>query len=181
MKNINTPIYWNDKWSQKHTGGKYGQNQYHFLKDFIPKDEKFSMLDLGCGRGSGIEYLAGIFPKATFYGLDFADYAIKAAREKLKKYQDRVLFSSDDVYTFDVGSFDYIIMIELLEHLRWPKNILEKYIPIAKKAIYISIPSSNWPCEEHIYAYGDHENPFSEFKAELLGNIDGRKKLRIDI
>jgi 2-polyprenyl-3-methyl-5-hydroxy-6-metoxy-1,4-benzoquinol methylase len=181
MEQINTNEYWDKKWGDRKTGGRYGENQYHFLKDLLPKDEPFTLLDLGCGRGAGVGYLSEIFPKAKITGLDFSQTGIETAR---KKYHgnNNLGFKCDDVYKFDVlGQYDYIVSVELLEHLRWPEKILDKYIPMTKKAMYISIPWNNWKCDEHIYAYGDYVNPFEKWGAELLGKIDGRKKLKIEV
>lgn len=179
---INNSEYWNLKWNRKECAGRYGENQYHFLKDLLPKDEKFTLLDLGCGRGAGIGYLLEQFPQAVMMGFDFAESAIDTAREKYKKNHN-LKFKCGDVYKtdFDFSTFDYIIMIELLEHLRWPDKIIERFKPLTKKALYISIPWTNWECAEHIYAYGDFVNPFEKWGSEVLGNIDGRKKLVIKI
>lgn len=177
---INNPEYWNSKWTKKECGGRYGENQYHFLKDILPKEEKFTLLDLGCGRGAGIGYLAEQFSRATITGLDFSEKAVDIARDKYKSNHN-LKFYCDDVYKYKSSQFDYIIMIELLEHLRKPHDIIEKYLPLTKKAIYISIPWTNWDCAEHIYAYGDKVNPFEMWGAEVLGNINGRKKIVIKI
>lgn len=182
MRQINTPEYWSEKWSQKATAGNYGQNQYYFLAHEIPVTEKFSCLDLGCGRGAGMSWLSTVFPEAQLLGVDFADKAIIAAKKKFKKF-NKLFFECGDIYKMDFQfqSFDYILMIELLEHLRWPGKMLEKFIRLCNKTIYISIPSTNWPCDEHLYAYGKKENPFESFGAEIIGNINGRKKLKIEV
>jgi 2-polyprenyl-3-methyl-5-hydroxy-6-metoxy-1,4-benzoquinol methylase len=182
IQQINTDSYWNEKWQRRETGGRYGENQYHFLKDLLPQDEQFTLLDLGCGRGAGVGYLSEVFPKAKIMGFDFAEKAIDIAREKYKSNHN-LNFKCGDVYKGDFifESFDYIIMIELLEHLRWPDKIIEKFKPLTKREMYISIPWNNWECDEHIYAYGDHVNPFEKHNATVLGKIDGRKKLVIKI
>jgi 2-polyprenyl-3-methyl-5-hydroxy-6-metoxy-1,4-benzoquinol methylase len=181
IKQLNTVEHWNSKWQKKECGGKYGENQYHFLKDRLPKDTEFTALDLGCGRGAGIGYLSNLFPKAKFMGIDFAQTGIDIAEKKYKD-NENLVFICDDVYkkNLDFLKFDYILMIELLEHLRWYDKILDRYIPIAKKAVYISIPSTNWECDEHVYAYGDNVNPFEKWGAVVLGNINGRKKIIIE-
>jgi len=179
-KQINTVDYWDKKWSDKKLGGKYGQNQYYFLESHLPK-EAFSCLDLGCGRGAGIEFLADARPGGLFWGIDFSDVAIAAAKAKLKRFNDRVVFKCDDVYKMKLEDlqFDYILMIELLEHLRWPFQIVDRFLPICRKAIYISIPAYNWDLPEHLYAYGSSENPFERYGAEILEQYRGRKKIVI--
>jgi 2-polyprenyl-3-methyl-5-hydroxy-6-metoxy-1,4-benzoquinol methylase len=182
IKQLNTDEYWNRKWQNKKHGGKYGENQYHFLKDLLPKDSEFTALDLGCGRGAGIGYLSSVFSKAKFMGVDFAESGIEIAKEKYKD-NENLFFKHDDVYkiNLDFLNFDYIFMIELLEHLRWPFEVVERFKAVCNKAVYISIPSTNWECDEHVYAYGDFVNPFEKQGAEVIGNIDGRKKLVIKI
>jgi 2-polyprenyl-3-methyl-5-hydroxy-6-metoxy-1,4-benzoquinol methylase len=180
-KQINNTEYWSNKWLSTKTGGKYGENQYHFLKDLLPKDTEFTALDLGCGRGAGIGYLSSVFPKAKFHGVDFAQTGIDIAKEKYRKNKN-LSFECCDVYkkSLDFLNYDYIFMIELLEHLRFYEKIMDRYIPIAKRAVYISVPWTNWECDEHVYAYGDSVNPFEKWGAVVLGNINGRKKLFIE-
>ncbi len=182
VKQINTVEYWSKKWGEKKTSGNYGQNQYYFLAKYLPMETEFTCLDLGCGRGAGIEFLAKMFTKAKFLGIDFSDVAVNDANVKLRRF-DNASFQCGDIYKmpFEFQKFDYILMIELLEHLRWPGKILEKFIPMCNKIIYISIPSTNWECDEHIYAYGKSNNPFENHGSEVLGNMNGRKKLKIEV
>jgi len=178
MKQINTIDYWNNKYQHKSTGGKWGEKGYYFLRDILPKNESFTLLDVGCGKGAGIGFLHQLFPKGHMEGIDFSDHGIKIAREKFPV--PNVNFHVNDAYKVK-GNYDYILMIEVLEHFRKPNDVIENALKICNKAIYISIPINNWPCDEHIYAYGDPKKAFSEYGAVEIGDIDGRKKIKIEV
>jgi len=84
LKNINTPKYWDKKWADKKTGGKYGENQYYFLENYLPKDEYFTVLDVACGNGNGIAWLSGKYKSLHFCGIDFSEFVNKKKRGKFK-------------------------------------------------------------------------------------------------
>jgi len=178
IEQLNTPDYWNGKWAKKETSGKWGEKGYHFLKDLLPEKESFTALDIGCGRGAGLSYLINYFPKAQFVGVDYSQTAIDFAKEKLKG--STAFLFVDDAYKYVGGNFDYVFLIEILEHLRWPEKVLENYLPIFNKAIYISIPEHTMKCKEHLYAYPKTVNPFEGYGAKFLGQIDGRRKYVIE-
>lgn len=117
----------------------HGRNQplvyrHRAALDFI-KDGK--VLDLGCGDGLFIKLLQdkGIEAK----GVDFS----KTAIEKCKK-------KGLEAYLVDVGqknipiasnSFDYVTILDVLEHLLCPEELLLEAKRISRKYIIISVPN----------------------------------------
>jgi 2-polyprenyl-3-methyl-5-hydroxy-6-metoxy-1,4-benzoquinol methylase len=114
FKNINTKEYWDMKYKQE--GGKktwrvYPERSKEILK--LIKKENPSVLELGCGVGIFAKDLKD-FVKGDldYYGIDISEYAIQELREagfegKVKK-----------IPPIDMDrKFDYIIGLELLEHL----------------------------------------------------------------
>ena len=77
INNPNTQKYWNKKLSQYN--GFWRNDHYKYLIDLFPKDEKFSLIDIGCAVGDGCILLKKHFPKAELTGLDFSDVGIKKA------------------------------------------------------------------------------------------------------
>ncbi|PIR05760.1 hypothetical protein COV56_01080 [Candidatus Kuenenbacteria bacterium CG11_big_fil_rev_8_21_14_0_20_37_9] len=102
--------------------------------DFI-KDGK--VLDLGCGDGLFIESLRDKGIKGV--GADFSRTAIEKCKKK-----------GLEVYLLDVGqknipiennSFDYVVMLDVLEHLLCPEELLLEAKRISKKYLIISVPN----------------------------------------
>jgi SAM-dependent methyltransferase len=40
--------------------------------------------------------------------------------------------------------FDYILLVEVLEHLRWPHRVLLEAVRRARKAVIVTVPNSGW-------------------------------------
>ncbi len=83
----------------------------------LKKDKCKTILDLGCGNGRHIKYLA----KKYFFvvGADIAEDVLKTARKNVKK---AALLKSDmEKMPFLDGSFDAVISISTIEHARIEK------------------------------------------------------------
>lgn len=174
MENINTVKYWNEKWTSGQTGGQYGVKQYLFLDERLPQDIEFQALDLGCGRGAGVAHLSESFPDGLFVGMDFSDKAIDIANQRGLKNAN---FVCGDVYNYTPAfKFDYIIMVELLEHLDDPQSVIERYLPYCNNAIYISVPGGNKPFKEHVFAYGNMDEWIKQWNGKRIGEHAGRLK-----
>ena len=153
-----------------------------FLKNYLP-NKAISILDVGCGRGAGIYWLLENMQFATFTGIDYSSLAIDVASQKFSMNSKAGFFHAD-IYDFDFSGerFDYILMVEVLEHLERPFEIIEKYKKHCREAMYLTIPSINrMEVAEHLYAYGDAENPFERYGAELLPDPPPLKKFKIEV
>jgi len=73
------------------------------------------LLDLGCGEGSFLGYLAPLFPNTSLVGLDFSRQKLTCLRSMP---QDACAVCADAVAPpFAPGSFDLIVCRDLLHHL----------------------------------------------------------------
>lgn len=178
---FNTIKHWDEKWDSKGTGGDYGKKQYLFLEKLFPPKKVFTCLDVACGKGIGIKHLKDKFPNGIFHGIDFSSKAISHANNN---YADTTELSYEtvDIYKYDSKGFkfDYIIMIEILEHIRWPEKIVEKYLEICNKVIYISVPAGNRPFKEHLFAYGNMGKFLEKWDGKRIGEQAGRTKWQIE-
>ena len=96
------------------------------------------ILDLGCGEGLVIDYLKKHNAELSFKGLDVSEEAIKMAKE----INPQANFKVGDIYKleYEHNSFDLIMMIEVLEHLRYPERVLTKIKDISRKFFVFSVP-----------------------------------------
>lgn len=61
---------------------------YHFVARTLPGEPATSprsVLDVGCGQGGGLRYLAGLFPDAAITGTDRSMGAVMRARRNLRR------------------------------------------------------------------------------------------------
>jgi len=96
-------------------------------------------LDLGCGDGLFLQALR--YKGIEGCGLDFSVDGIKKCKEKGIKA--RVYDFSDKPLPFDDNTFDYVVMLDILEHLYYPEKVLKEACRVSKKYIIISVPNFN--------------------------------------
>lgn len=95
-------------------------------------------LDLGCGDGLLLKKLKenGI----DGFGLDVSDEAIKKCRAKGLKVELANLENS--ALPFSANEFKFVTMLDILEHLYYPKALLLEASRVADKVIF-SVPNFN--------------------------------------
>ncbi len=123
----------------KYTEFNHNQFQTHRLVyDLIEKNTK--VLDLGCATGYFGNELANKF--VELYGVDVDSVAVKLA----KKYYKCVIQSDLNLFNTDKlpkKYFDYIILLDVIEHLINPTNLLSKITKLLNKSGQLIISTPN--------------------------------------
>jgi 2-polyprenyl-3-methyl-5-hydroxy-6-metoxy-1,4-benzoquinol methylase len=104
-----------------------------------------SVLDVGCGGGATDAELKRRFPGATVTGIEPVAAAAQRAQERI----DRVICANAETLDFGAaglvaGSFDLIIVADVLEHMYDPWHMLERLRPLLAPGgrILASIPNA---------------------------------------
>jgi Methyltransferase domain/Rv2258c-like winged HTH domain len=73
--------------------------------------------DVGCGKGASTLLLAKAFPKSRFFGFDYHDKSIEAARESAQRngVADRVTFNVASAKEFPGNSYDFVAVFDCLQ------------------------------------------------------------------
>jgi len=108
------------------------------LSNLIGSTEAINILDLGCGEGFVIKYLRDINSNLRFEGVDINVAAVDLAR----KINPGVNFQNEDIngLSYNVDSFDLVIMIEVLEHLEDSGKVLNEIKKFSNKYFIFSVP-----------------------------------------
>ncbi|MBZ5651310.1 MAG: methyltransferase domain-containing protein [Acidobacteriia bacterium] len=78
--------------------------------------------DVGCGKGASTLLMAKAFPKSRFFGFDYHDKSIEAARESAKRngVADRVTFNVARAKKFPGKDYDFVAVFDCLHDMGDP-------------------------------------------------------------
>lgn len=93
------------------------------------------ILDIGCGDGLFLDMLKNI----DSVGVDISKEGIKKCIKKGLKVS--LCDFSKDKLPFTDNQFDYVVMLDVLEHLYSPEDLLKEAKRVSKKSIIISVPN----------------------------------------
>jgi len=104
----------------------------------ISEKSSISVLDLGCGDGLLLSLLKekGIIGK----GLDVSEEGVEKAKSK---GIDASIFDFSDKLPFPDKSFDVVVLLDVLEHLYAPDNLLREAGRVSKSSVVVSVPNFN--------------------------------------
>ena len=97
------------------------------------------VLEIGCGAGSTLAWLKQRWPDATTTGVDGSD----SVRTMLAANADVAVIHDLEVPLPDLGSFDLILALDVLEHLRDPAGVLASLVARLAPggSVIVSVPN----------------------------------------
>lgn len=122
-------------------GGVHGRMKATFsLLDIKPQ---MRVLDVGCGLGTVVHYLASANPGAGFCGVDingdFVELANRYAKLPNIEYRRMDMLKND----FDEGIFDYVLFLETIEHVDCPMVYVREFFRILKPGGCLVVTTPN--------------------------------------
>lgn len=99
-----------------------------------------TILEVGCGEGSKLAYIAGINKKAT--GLDVSPKAIKIASSQYPQYKFKQ--ANAENLPFKDGSFDLTYSAFTLEHTDRPESVINEMFRVTKNHGYLAFVAPNY-------------------------------------
>lgn len=127
---------WRQDYKNRHTSSKLGWERRAALAQRVAAYVVGSVLDLGCGYGELAQFVKG-----KYLGIDFSPFVV----EKAKEMRPGVQFLVGDILDLpDVGQFDTVAMLEVVEHLDDPPHVVDLVRPLARRRIVISVPKRSY-------------------------------------
>lgn len=130
----------------------YGQIQIggrirfcHFTRLFRPVDQQFRLLDFGCGNGNYGFVIASKNPQSRIDSYDSDQSKFPLLRD-LKGKPDNLCFLSREAFSsLPPRSYDYILCIDVLEHIQDDAGTLKHLTGLLKPEgiIFIHLPKNH--------------------------------------
>jgi len=132
MKKSSVKEFENARWR----GGNQALQFRHVQAiDMVEKGQK--VLDIACGDGLLLSALAK--KGASVAGVDISEERVRKCREK--GLDVSVVDIATELLPFQDSAFDVVIMLDVLEHLYAPEELLSEAVRVSKKHIIISVPN----------------------------------------
>ena len=156
-------------------------NHYAMYDFFINESSKLkevsSCLDVGPGHGVYLAEALRLFPLAEFTAIDISPISIGITKKVVKEFcpgaQCRYVLS--DINDFDSGSYNYIVMCEVLEHLDSPREVLTKVREFLSPMGHLFLTTcANCPAIDHVYLYdsvNDIRQEIGECGYEIVSDL----------
>ena len=121
-----------------------------YILDKLHISNKTKILDIGCGGGLMSEPLARLGAEVT--GIDLSEEAIEAAKAHAQEHQLAIDYRCEHLDKISNNSFDCVIVLEILEHVERPEEILTQAIKKLKKDGIIIVSTINKTLASYIKA-----------------------------
>jgi 2-polyprenyl-3-methyl-5-hydroxy-6-metoxy-1,4-benzoquinol methylase len=131
----------------------YGsQVRFSIIKNLLKVSQDSTILDIGCGDGPYLNYASYMYGSSGL-GIDRLDNRLSVARRVNAHYKLHNLYIEGDVNRFlkkkVKNKYDYVLLIEVLEHLKNPQDAVARCFKLLKrkgKIILCSpiIPKHKW-------------------------------------
>ena len=137
---VDYDAYWDEKFAA--TRGRMSTWRLRRARAFASLVEPGDhVLDLGVGDGALLKYLIDE-RHIIGSGLDISQQAVAFCREQGLDVD--LADVNQPIGNFIQGTYDYVIMSEIIEHLPEPETLLDSLRPYARKGLIISIPNTGF-------------------------------------
>jgi SAM-dependent methyltransferase len=154
--NDNAVSYWDQEYGSnqatEHWGAQFRLHFYDLAATVLPRSPA-TVLDAGSGLGLGAKHLMDIYKGWRIEGLDFSPKACRNAVVKTHCVDLRI----EQV----PGEYDYILVIQTLEHFAHPVVVLDKLYKAARKAVIVTVPYKGSISTTHPISFD--EQSFSKY------------------
>ena len=131
---------------EKHHWWWEGRRQ--ILRQEIDNKSNLKILDIGCGTGETLSFLNNHLSHPDLYGVDSSSVAVEYAKSRGHK---QILKVEADMLPFKDDTFDYVLLLDVLEHIKDDSSVLSEAKRVLKRngKIIMTVPALQFLWSEH--------------------------------
>lgn len=158
---------------EKHHWWWEGRRQ--ILRQEIKKGTSLKILDIGCGTGETLSFLKKYLDKPDLFGVDSSPIAVEYARNR---GHQQITQTDAGKLAFESGSFDYVLLLDVIEHIKDDSKVLEEAKRVLKNdgKILITVPALQFLWSEH----DSQQGHFRRYVRKRIKRLARTAKLRIE-
>ena len=140
LPETNYDDYWkNKRGNNLGYANKFQKQRANYIVERIEEDS--TVLDIGCGDGGVLLHMK-LQKKIELIGADISDVALDFLISKGIK---TIHFDANDFGAIkNLPKVDYVLMLEILEHMQNPEKFLRSISEKASKGIFFSFPNTGY-------------------------------------
>jgi SAM-dependent methyltransferase len=143
-----------------------------------------TLLDVGCGSGAFLKFIATSLPNAAAIGLDPTKSAIQRCKAHGLEAFSQTLqeYAADSCHAWK--QFDYVCVFHCLEHISDPKGLLRAIMPLthSESLIFVSTPYSPMSFEGNWYDPLNHPpHHMTRWNAAAYNEIAAQLGYHVDL
>jgi 2-polyprenyl-3-methyl-5-hydroxy-6-metoxy-1,4-benzoquinol methylase len=121
------------------------------LRGFQPEN----LLDIGTGRGVFLWPFLDEFRDTPVHCLDVLDYRVEDLLAVREGGMDQIWAERQDIRDCEAEeeSFDLVTLLETLEHIPNPQEVIHQVCRLARRGVIVSVPSKEDDNPEHIHLF----------------------------
>lgn len=151
MSSFDYENIWQGGWNDTTKYGPACRHRRRIVGQLLKRVPHQRVLDLGCGDGCLVAELSGRID-AEFTGADISEHALEIARKNVPNIPFKQVDLEKGVPD---GTYDVVMMSEVLEHIEDDETVMRKVAPITRH-IVISVPGG--PADKVDTSFGHFRN-----------------------
>lgn len=136
--------YWDARGSKMELSlNSWQKERASFVLEKLRRFPQVSVLDIGCGDGSFLAYLKHKGHSGNLSGVDVSIRALEVAKHFGINAQT-LDFAADPIILQSLPSADFVLLLEVLEHMPNSELLLAEAYKKAEKGVFFSIPNTGY-------------------------------------
>lgn len=159
-------------------GVKYSEYLVSFFSPYISDTNTKNIIDIGSGKGNLLESFYTKFKQLNYFAVEPSHAFFKLNKKEFIKEKYYGFFNEN---IFDNVKFDYITLVEVLEHVPDPKSFLLSITKVMNEDALLLIEVPNFANHKCDLLTIDHFSLFTENNLTNLLNLCGFKIVKKNI